>query len=489
MLQKKSKLYYVGKKNATKGPYSLAVLVGKVEQGLIKPRDLCWCEGMEKWEFVQRVIERDVIRTPEQRQELAQQPPSRTVPMEPHPAITALKGEIGWLSGLKIRWGLIQSARKKSFPHARITSGDYGEELVLHALRQWQRNCPLHVEIRQAVRVPRRENQGKYEIDFVVITPNGMVLIEVKYWSGTVLRSADGGVMQKNDSGRRTMHACPLDLLERKKEVLFDFMTTRNGLIITPRFMHTLVVMANSNCVLGSCLQRHSNLLCLPDLEHKLNSLGLYNPLGLWHKVMHRFGWRCPPANPVFYRSWDEVNLYGGRRIKCDILSRGVKLVRQRPIHRGEVTRINFSTPRSYWTGLWRNPHASFQRHGKRHRVKYEVFQQLKVRPSGEQQVMFIPIEHIEKIEFGSNSHGINVQNQAKPALRSYLGRTFLAQVASVQKYGIFVNLDGWRDGFIPSRLLEGQRNYLTGEKIKVVVTSAQMRNEKEEISCRPLLN
>jgi ribosomal protein S1 len=96
-----------------------------------------------------------------------------------------------------------------------------------------------------------------------------------------------------------------------------------------------------------------------------------------------------------------------------------------------------------------------------------------------------VPIEHIMGVRFGWRDH--SYYDAPKPPLESYQpGTVYQGTVAGVQDFGIFVNLDGHRDGLVHvsklSRrgLVPGQ--YQRGQPVTVRVVKTEVRKGKETI-------
>lgn len=68
-------LYYISKDGQQSGPFDEERIESGLKTESLKPGDLCWCEGMEKWQAIREVFE---VSSPQNEEVPQIQSPSQT---------------------------------------------------------------------------------------------------------------------------------------------------------------------------------------------------------------------------------------------------------------------------------------------------------------------------------------------------------------------------------------------------------------------------
>jgi hypothetical protein len=390
----------------------------------------------------------------------------------------------------------IRAASQWHLPDAADTAGDEGERLALDVVQQLARARQAACRLYPSLRVPRHDAPGKYEIDLLVATPHGLLGLEVKHWGGTVEDQGNGRWQQVSSRGEARDHDDPLAAVAAKMTALAAYLAA-NGVSAPGQALTSAVVLTNPRLVLGPQLVGHPHLVRLAALRSLVTPLLPATRTGFWAALQRLLGLDKTPA-PVLPRfaevthvldrlpTWDLVYLHGGRVHKGDIVGPALALASGKTLGRTDAVALQVHMPRSWWLGWFTTPAVSWaDAAGVRQREAVKLGQTIAVRLAGRGEEVHVPVEHVERIHFGWRDE--SYYRAAKPALETYQpGMTFAGTVTGVQDFGIFVNLDGHRDGLVPvSRLRRRQRapgDYLEGERVGVRVVKTAVRKGKETI-------
>jgi hypothetical protein len=398
--------------------------------------------------------------------------------------------------GLWETFRTIRTASERHLPDAADTAGDEGERLALDVVQQLAGDRQAACRLYPSLRVPRHDAPGKYEIDLLIATPPGLLGLEVKNWGGTIEEARNGHWQQVPSRGEARDHDDPLASVAAKMAAVGAYLSA-NGVPVSPQALASAVVLTNPRLVLGPQLVGRPHLVRLAALRSLVAPMLPANREGFWSPLKRLFGLEKMPV-PVLAQfadvtrvldrlpTWDLVYLHGGRVVKGDILGPALVLASGKTLGRTDAVALQLHMPRSWWLGWFVTSAASWaDAGGICHREPVKLGQTIGIRLAGRGEEVHVPVEHVERIHFGWRDE--SYYRAAKPALDTYQpGMTFAGTVTAVQDFGIFVNLDGHRDGLVPvSRLRRRQRSpgdYRKGEQVGVRVVKTEIRKGKETI-------
>jgi S1 RNA binding domain/Nuclease-related domain len=398
--------------------------------------------------------------------------------------------------GLLERFRAIQAARRLHPPDAADVAGNEGERAVLAVVQSLARGRVSQCRFYPSLRVPRSGEKGKHEIDLFVASPHGLAGLEVKSWGGQVEEAPGGRWRQVTSQGEARDHDDPLAAVEMKTAAVRAYLAA-SGVAVPPQALRAAVVLTNPRLDVGPHLARRPQLVRLQGLRGLLAPLLGPDRGGLWRKLLRALGVGrgAPPAFGNFadvlrvldrLPTWDLVHLHGGRVLKGDVLGPGITLAGGRTLTRRETAALQFHMPRSWLFGWFVTPAVSWaDAGGVRRRAPVEPGQVITVRQAGRGHDVPVPLEHVERVSFGWKDQAY--YDAGRPELSSYRpGAVYQGTVTGIQEYGVFVNLDGHRDGLVHiSRLRSRQRSpadYHTGQKVAVRVVKTEVRKGKETI-------
>lgn len=393
--------------------------------------------------------------------------------------------------GFKRKLELIRLARQIQLPDDSDVAGDKGERDVLLAVRRTIRARRALCLCYPSIRIPRSgEAEGKYEVDLLIVSPYALVGLEVKNWGGHVEIGRNG--VWRQEKGRHDVreHQDPVLLVERKMASLREWFSTKNNVEVEPSLVHFFVVLTNPSMSLGPQISKCDRLVRLPDLERILTPLVNPNRPGLWPQLRRLIG--LDPAIPTGSHSflgvteaahrlptWDVIHLHGGKTLKGDVLRPDIALLSRRLLRR-DAKRIDFRIPRSFFPGLFQSSSASWIHwNGSRARGPLRPGQVLVIRLAGQTRDEEVPLETIERIEFGRRD-----DSAYDRAIRP--GEIFEGTVKNIKEFGIFVGIDRRRDGLVHISRLRRHglmpSSFRPGESVKVEILSITVDNGRQRI-------
>ncbi len=246
---------------------------------------------------------------------------------------------------------------------------------------------------------PNRET-GRYEVDIIGIPPNGIILIEVKFWRGRITITQDGQVKQ---AGRRASHLFELqEKRVRSFERLFRTMHQRS-----PPEVRAVLLLVHPGGKPDEALLARPDVRTLDDLERLPEVLASVPPMmdedreavdsmlkafGTWDHAIHR-----GPSGSGLHR-WGMVP-EGAEGPAIE----GVDL-----LDRERISDADFTLRTSWWRALFRPPSMSVMatfRDGSKHSVEIDPEQRIPWMQPGEGRIEDgLPLYELKRIVFGRSS-------------------------------------------------------------------------------------
>lgn len=311
---------------------------------------------------------------------------------------------------------LARSTFEENEPDA---AGHFGEEVVAETINSMLNR---HSKLFKSMRVPNAHRKGKQEIDFILVTRSAIILIEVKNLGGQLEVQGRSDDWIQTSRNKQRVHQNPIRLLESKKESLRIFLKD-NGLTYSPKDLKHLVVLTNLRANITGQIKSNPAVVTLPELQSRLRPF--INP------PRQSFFRRKSTKPPLLeydqlicqlerLPTWDEVSLYGGKRIKGDVCMDRSSHLPSRLNYR----KLNLWVPRSYFMGFLVPPFFIAK---KRQSFKVRVFKHknpdksLFIRSSGSNEFIEIPWVHVENIIYGWRDQSYFHKKNAKESERNQL--------------------------------------------------------------------
>ena len=239
---------------------------------------------------------------------------------------------VGLLSNLRWR----QERRVKTEPDTIQRAGENAEFRLGTFLRAAGEKRGW--KIYESLRVPQKEGPHRGEIDFVLVHGSDVFTVEQKHWAGTLTIGEDGAFIQERPNGTTQVHGDVKAKHERKTVDLKHYLSERHenntfGVHMWFAFTH-------------------------PRFEYKYSAQHLEIDIISQKEIVERLEKSVKkPLNQTIAKTleqlgtWDEVEVYGGRRYKGDLLDLGLSVM-QSDI-RGTthpLTSINVEHARSWFS-------------------------------------------------------------------------------------------------------------------------------------------
>lgn len=393
------------------------------------------------------------------------------------------------------RMELVNKSKEK-FRHSETDlAGDMGEKKVLDVVEKTFGNTGGKSFIFPSIRVPRG-NSGKYEVDILVASEQGILAIEVKNWGGEITLD-DRGMIKQISAEKTYYHYHPVQSLNLKMEALNSYFK-KNNILIPKKYQYSYVVLANENVKLSQELKDCKSIIFLSELNSFITRVFKHKDRTVIKKIMESLKLRTPQKRPVQHLdkvkrgldclpTWDEISLFGGRKIRGDIHHSSIELLDGNSVGRLITDKLNFKIPRTRFSCLLFLPKISWKTStGERKKQAFKLGQKIKIRLAGRAEDEEVDLIHIEDISFGWENH--SYYDGPKPDLSAYKkGKVFNGFVSNIVEYGIFVKLDKHRNGLVHiSKLKEKNtslQDFEIGANAKVLIIDVEVKEGKERIS------
>ena len=188
-------------------------------------------------------------------------------------------------------------------------------------------------------RVYSNNHKHKFEIDLIVLTKKHIYFLEVKNWSGKVVRK-NNEWLQIRMNGKTITHPDLTKYNSQKQQALVSFLKN-NHIDLKQKFFSQKVIFMNSNLQLSSEIYKNSDVI---PFQHLQDYLKTQKGVSVSERVVHSIIDICLESEKsaiiidglfdamnkdTFYRTqqllsgletWDKVILYGGRVVTGDLL-------------------------------------------------------------------------------------------------------------------------------------------------------------------------
>lgn len=149
-------------------------------------------------------------------------------------------------------WGRLQDAWEQASPSTFIEAGSQhagrlAETAVTERLAS-SRALFGDLRVWHSLRVP--DGRGRREIDHIVLNSSGLHVLEIKNWSGSVCREADGEWVQTRPNGSTVRHGDVLTKHSAKVGALLFYLRTK-GIVLSEAVVFMRVLMTNQSCAVS----------------------------------------------------------------------------------------------------------------------------------------------------------------------------------------------------------------------------------------------
>lgn len=314
----------------------------------------------------------------------------------------------------------------------------------------WQLYCGL--------RVPDPLHRRRREVDFVLATPDELILVELKNWSGRLELEDRNFIQERRHNAGSIDHGPVLEELYEKRRVLEAYHRRKRRPAAPVRCM---LVFYNRRLRVPAVLRDREDVLFYGDFRGELPERDA-DPQSVFEALLQLLGLREAPPGRVptvvgdyaetlgELGSWDTLRFAGGQNKAGDLRTSdrplivdGVALT-----DRKKVQQIDFSVGRSALMAVFRAPPRDATvrfRDGTSRSVSFPASATIRFQAAGAKRAEELHLYELERLRYGYT---------LRPELRVdwaelRVGDQFTGIVKSIKPFGVFVHFGGPRDGLL----------------------------------------
>lgn len=405
-----------------------------------------------------------------------------------------------------------ESFQKNDAEHA----GRVAEYVVCRELSE--RMSGTGWELRDNIRVPDPASRRRREIDFVITAPDRAIVVELKNWTGEVLLSEDGHVIQKRRYGKEPIDHGPLfdDLRDRVETLRLHHATFKRETVRIDAFV--VFYDERGNLTLDISMTSRPDVVAFEKLLKGMPSQATEQSLlkRVLLGLMAIFGFeqaesgatKAKPSNAIAalretladLGSWDILALNGGRVLFGDILpetGNSLPVLKSGLFDRRKTVAVSLEVDRSRLLALFREPdeYAVAKTEGadgsvKDWRIKTDTA--IFFHPAGQAEPEVFEVRNLLRMEYGYRE---------KPRYAFEFGelepgRLMIGKVKGFHQVGVFVDIglrdeNGTpRDALVPQKAMEEASTALRDMFIKggrVLVRIENLSERSRRIFLSPI--
>jgi hypothetical protein len=295
---------------------------------------------------------------------------------------------------------LLGMAQKKFEAEESDKAGDLGEELAHQCLQKILRQLGGKAKILPSLRVPKLTGQGKYEIDLVLVSEGGILVVEVKHWSGSLAKENAGWTQTRGQSKKILQD--PVKLNQEKSATLRQWLAQR-GLAVPNTAMHSVVVLTHPQAALCPKLKRDTSILTLATLPDIARALCALPKSRFWQKRAERpFDFRAVAEALAALPTWDQIQLHGGKKYFGDMESIVLRNVPLEATRRANILSAKVVMVRKVFPGILFKPKLRVKDWaGKKKTYPLDLEAKVIFRLAGQGVIEEIPWVHVETLQLG----------------------------------------------------------------------------------------
>ncbi len=249
------------------------------------------------------------------------------------------------------KWQWIRKSQVEFAAADSDQAGSLGERMAFEQLEKVLKSLHCRAKVFRSLRVPKLEGSGKYEIDLVLASQQGILLIEVKHWGGKIAVESGNWIQIRAQEVKPLSD--PVKLNQEKLLSLRQWLAQRK-IVVPDGSIHSIVLFTNPHVSLNHELKKLKEIVSFDSLP----GLVIEKCAGPKPKF-----WQLKPAAPFRYASlirnlaqlptWDRIRLHGGKKIHGDLEYIVLPTVRSSALQRTNVKRATVLMSRRLIPGLF----------------------------------------------------------------------------------------------------------------------------------------
>ncbi len=291
----------------------------------------------------------------------------------------------------------IMKAQERFAPDAQVLAGQHGEELAAASLREALKDRQTPARLYPSLRIPKPQGHGKFEVDLVLLHHDGLMLIEVKHWSGQL--TPIGNTWRHSNGHHSREWENPLLLLQEKAEALRIWLRTR-GIALESKAINSFLLLSHSQIRCEGHLQHDPHILRLNEFQTYLRThIAARSP----SSSKLAFPFDAVKAQIKHLPTWDSVTLHGGQVWRGDLHSLILKSKgQQHALDRLHFQSAQVRCPRALFSSFYRSPKLLISDwQGERRSQAFDLDSRLIFQISGQATRTEIQLMHLEELQLG----------------------------------------------------------------------------------------
>ncbi|HYX34413.1 MAG TPA: nuclease-related domain-containing protein [Oligoflexus sp.] len=301
----------------------------------------------------------------------------------------------------------MQWLRKSQIKYRAVASdqaGSLGEELARAKLQGMFKKLHGKAMVFQSLRVPKYQGSGKYEVDLLLVTEVGILVIEVKHWGGRLSRQR-GKWLQERGNEKKIL-VDPIHLNADKAMSLIHWLAQRN-IHLPDHAVHSIVLFTNPQVVMSPDLKQCGAVVEMAVLEALTLAKCGQPKRRFWQKkISHKFNFSSLVEALKELPTWDRLQLHGGRVVFGDLEYMSIPEIQASAVQRKYLRKADVRMQRNVLPGLFLKARLRVTDWAGRRKV-YLLHPDAKLvfRPAGQNEKEEISWVHVESLQLGWKDH------------------------------------------------------------------------------------
>ncbi len=382
-------------------------------------------------------------------------------------------------------WTRIKETRKnrrRSPPLVEVSIGEEAELAVARGLRRSLRGTGD--TFYAGLRIPDAEAGHKRELDFVITRPDEVIIIELKYWIGTLELSPKGHLIQRRPQKASLDHGPLFKEMKAREQALRALIKSHK---LRPLPIRSLLIFYKPGLKIAEGFGKlRSQMMEWRTLRKQLSCARPRLAVQLLRLLRRWLGGassEAPSKGILALRealdllgSWDEIELYGGRRFMGDLRpQRGCNpLVAQiRLVDREQLAGFEVEADRCYLKALLFTPQLRVRldfRGGEELEGDLPLERQCLIHSVGARRPHRQALREIKHIRYGYRQ----LESGRLSWDKLEEGARFQGRIKAVKEFGLFVDFGAPVDGLIHISQIDPER-YIEKEEVLERFSSGQL--------------
>jgi len=249
----------------------------------------------------------------------------------------------------KLDW--LKTSQTKFTAAETDQAGALGEELAFEQLENTLKALHCKAQIFRSLRVPKGKGNGKYEIDLLLVSQAGVLVIEVKHWGGKIAVEKGGWIQIRGQEVKSLPD--PVKLNQEKLLALRQWLR-KHQIEVPDACIQSIVFFTNPKISINRDLKKKPGIVTSENLLQTVLDTCSQPKRSLWQRrPTAQFSYSTLIARLEQLPTWDRVQLYGGRVVHGDLDYIVLPSIKGSVVSRKNVRFANILMSRRAFPGLF----------------------------------------------------------------------------------------------------------------------------------------